>query len=110
MNTIKRFCLTAILLLFSANAILGFEYDGLYYYIINDNECGVGQNSGVLGDINIPRVVYNIYVDDEGVTHKDTYRVIRVGNNAFYKCSSLTSVNIPNSVTSIGYAAFYGCI
>ena len=28
---------------------------------------------------------------------------------AFENCSSLTSVTIPNSVTSIGYKAFYGC-
>ena len=30
-------------------------------------------------------------------------------NEAFSDCTSLTSINIPDSVTSIGYAAFYKC-
>jgi len=30
-------------------------------------------------------------------------------NYAFFCCTSLTSINIPNSVTSIGNSAFYGC-
>ena len=32
-----------------------------------------------------------------------------IASNAFFGCSSLTSVTIPNSVTSIGTYAFYGC-
>ena len=32
-----------------------------------------------------------------------------IGNSAFNGCSSLTSIEIPNSVTSIGNSAFNGC-
>ena len=35
--------------------------------------------------------------------------VTSIGYDAFYHCSSLTSVTIPNSVTSIGSYAFWGC-
>ena len=35
--------------------------------------------------------------------------VRRIGERAFFKCSSLMSISIPNSVTSIGNGAFWGC-
>ncbi len=38
-----------------------------------------------------------------------TYRVTSIGNLAFYSCSGLTTVTIPNSVGSIGNLAFSFC-
>ena len=35
--------------------------------------------------------------------------LMRLNKGAFYNCRSLTSIVIPDSVTSIGSAAFYGC-
>ena len=52
------------------------------------------------GVVNIP----------ESVTYNGkTYPVTGIGGSAFYGCSRLTSVTIPNSVTYIGDDAFYYC-
>ena len=52
------------------------------------------------GDVVIP----------SSVTYQGTnYSVTSIGKFAFYWCSGLNSVTIPNSVTSIGQNAFYEC-
>jgi len=56
--------------------------------------------SSLSGDLTIPSSVeYN------GVQ----YSVTRIGEKAFYGCSNVTSVTLPNSVTYVGAYAFYGC-
>jgi hypothetical protein len=39
----------------------------------------------------------------------DSMPVVSIGNDAFNGCTRLTSVTIPDSVTSIGYNGFYDC-
>ena len=54
--------------------------------------------------------IYNIAL---GIAKDDTvslvYRVASIGNDAFFGCSSLVSVVIPNGVTTIGGYAFNDC-
>ena len=49
----------------------------------------------------MPTSFKGAYVIPEGIK--------QIAGGAFYGCSSLTSITIPNSVTSIGEAAFSGC-
>ena len=35
--------------------------------------------------------------------------VTSIGDNAFYYCTGITSIDLPDSVTNIGAMAFYGC-
>ena len=53
-------------------------------------------------------LISNVYKNGRGILTFDD-NVTKIGNNAFYNCSSLTSVTIPDSVTSIGGSAFYNC-
>ena len=52
----------------------------------------------------------NVFKDNKTITSIEIPNsVTSIGNSAFYNCSRLTSVTIPNSVTSIGEGAFYDC-
>lgn len=76
-----------------------FNYAGNAVYVVYP---GSGWNGSVMptGALTIPSTVtYN----------STTYTVTGIGNSAFSGCSGLTSVIIPNTVTSIGDNAFYYC-
>lgn len=74
---------------------------GDFKYIINKPSeaivCGIN-------DINATNAIIPSSIEFEG----KTYSVTRI-RAAFQNCSNLTSITIPNSVTSIGESAFSGC-
>lgn len=51
----------------------------------------------------------NLSIPDSVLYGGNTYSVTSIGDRAFYGCSGLESITIPNSVTSIDTFAFYGC-
>ena len=102
--------LSAVLLLLASTLSWAYDFevknaDGvtIYYDLINDGAEAEVTNNGTAsysGNVNIPEtVVYN----------GKTLSVTCIGYRAFYDCDGLTSVTIPNSVTSIGDYAFGMC-
>ena len=102
----KKTLLSLLLMLLpvvaSADAV---EINGIYYNLNStDKTAEVTSNpDNYSGAVEIPE---SVFYESDG----ETYAVTSIGVRAFYNCSALTSVTIPNSVTSIGYYAFHGCI
>ncbi len=95
--------------------------DGLVFALSNDKDSYALVSSGTCYDneIIIPSKYKGLPVSSIG---NNTFygcifissieipsSIISIGEYAFYNCSSLTSIAIPNSVTSIGIYAFGGC-
>ena len=102
----KLIALLALLafLLSAPQAMFAYDFsqNGLDYDILSteDKTCEVSDCYSNLSTVVIPSTVVN---------NGTTYTVTSIGDEAFYGCSKLTAVEIPNSVTSIGNYAFYGC-
>ena len=80
------------------------EFDGIYYQLHPDkHEAEVIKHpDGYEGDIVIPST---ITYPAEG----EEWSVTSIGEQAFLGCEEMTSIAIPNSVTSIGGGAFVSC-
>ena len=71
------------------------------YRLDEDNlTAEVMENEGYEGDIIIPETV---------VSNGATYRVTSIRQHAFRKCTSLTSITLPDSIATIARGAFNGC-
>ena len=82
--------------IFSSNAMLWVQIKYDFTYTTNNGTITITGYTGSGGAVTIPDTINGLPVTS-------------IGDNAFYYCTSLTSVTIPTSVTSIGDYAFYRC-
>ena len=109
-----HYCLRATLLLFalllpaSATAY-DIEVDGIFYSITSDTTVKVTYETenynSYSGNVVIPETVTN---------NGASYTVTEIGDKAFYSCTNLITVSMPNTITSIGSrnntgSTFMGC-
>lgn len=86
-----------------------FESNGIYYSI-NYNSSGDHTVSVTYKDSNFNSYSGSVTIPSTVTNNGVEYTVTAIGSSAFRTCPDLTSVTIPNTVKTIGYASFSGCI
>lgn len=79
--------------------------DGINYLLNASSKTAIVvklDNDKYSGEIVIPQKI----TANDGVE----YTVTILGKNSFNGCTNLTSVSLPESITSLANACFYGCI
>ncbi len=111
-NNYFKQLLTAVLML-CCTVATAFEVDGIHYYVNHDSDFDfktavVKRSVDDDGEV-VPSYKGNVVIPETVVYEDETYTVVGIDIAAFYGCTELTSVSIPNTVTFIETYAFYGC-
>ena len=89
-----------------------YTYEGqtLTYTVLDEDAKTVETKAGYIAEDGAGNKISGDLIIPEFAVDGDTkYSVVAIGKFAFYKCSYLNSVNIPNSVTTIRDSAFCEC-
>ena len=111
--------LLLVLLTVAMAIACAFGFAGCNIFDFNTDGSGGGQGSGTAGleyELSDDGTAYTVV----GIADTETTNIVipaaykglpvtSIGGSAFYNCSGLTSITIPDSVTSIGQNAFSGC-
>ena len=104
---IRKMCVCVVAVLFASISAFGLTatVDGIKWtYTVSNGNASVGG-----GTSSTPAVSTSTSGAIAIPSKLGGYSVTSIGKYAFYNCTSLTSVTIPDSVTIIESAAFYGC-
>lgn len=106
-SSMKKILSLISIFLFALSAQAYIAVDGMYYNITSESDktCEVTNTGSSFGNSYSGNVVIPESIQYNG----NTYSVTAIGNEAFFWCSSLTRVDIPASVKTIGYGAFNLC-
>lgn len=104
--SLKKFWALVFAIFACHSAWAYFEADGIYYDIISEDDRTVevvdyNDGGNYSGELIIPSKV--------NLQSKD-YTVVAIGEEAFYGCERLISINISDGITSIGGWAFWNCV
>lgn len=104
----KRALLTLTIILSSILSSLAYdcEVDGIYY---NLNKVDKTASVTYEKEKKESYKESSITIPQEITYKKNKYKVTSIGEYAFYDCSSLSAIALPNSVTAIGDCAFLFC-
>ena len=111
MRTIKTWLATIALLLCSISmSAHDFEVGGIYYEITSSEEMSVAVTfRGRAGGEYTNEYSGNVIIPSTVIYQGKNYCVNSIEESAFFNCSNLIAIKIPESVTSIGDRAFEKC-
>ncbi len=110
--------LSTIFSLFIFSPAVSAETSGNWWYAVSYGEATITSYDGSESNVTIPSEIDGYPVTGlDSVFYRCTFltsvtipdTVTKMGNGTFYECTGLTNVTIPDSVTSIGTQTFHGC-